>query len=101
MEDTRDVGDEEEPVGLQPNCECGRRIVGVDIQWPDAERGNDGDVAGCECLDNRARPAGQRIADTAESGDLYRVEPDLVAEETDGTHSERAAQRPERLRPRT
>ncbi len=58
MEDTRHVGDEQEPVGLEPDRECGRRIVGVDIEWPDTERGDDGDVAGYERLDNRARPAG-------------------------------------------
>ena len=90
MEDTRDVRDEQEPVGLEADCECGRRIVGVDIQRPDAEWGDDGDAAGCERFDNRARPAGQGVADAAERRDLYRMKPDLVAEETDGARPERA-----------
>ena len=49
-----DVGDEEEPVGAEPDRERGRRLVGVHVQRPDGERRDDGDEPGRErVLDRR------------------------------------------------
>jgi hypothetical protein len=94
VQDARDIGYEEKPVCFETDRERRSRVVGVDIEGPDAERRDDGNAAGHECLDDRPRPTGQRIPDTTKSGDLNRVEPDLVSEETDGACSKCATQRP-------
>jgi hypothetical protein len=58
VEDARDVGNEKEPIGLEPDCECSGCIVRVDVQRSDPERRDDRDARVRERLDDRRRPAG-------------------------------------------
>ena len=94
-QEPRDVGDEEEPVGAEPDRERGGGLVRVDVQRPDGERRDDRDEAGGERVLDRSRRARERRADEAELRDTRGVEPDLVAEERH-RDAARARRRPRR-----
>ena len=81
---------EHDPVGAQPDRERGRGLVGVDVERPLGEGGDDRDAAGRERLGHRRRRRRLRIADEPERADRRRAQPDLVAHQPDRVRADRA-----------
>ena len=77
----RDVADEDDPLGAEPDCERGGRLVGVDVERPLRERRDHRDPACRECLLDSGGRGRDRVADEPERVDLGRPEPDRVAEQ--------------------
>ena len=89
--DPCDVRDEHEAIGAEPDRKRSRGLIGVDVERPDGERGDDRDPTAFERLGHRRGRRRLRIPDEPESGDLRRAQPDRVAEQPDRVRAELGA----------
>jgi hypothetical protein len=91
-EDARDVGQEQDPPGAEPDRERRGHVVGVHIQRPLGERRDHRDLPGGERVEHRLRLRRNRSADVAQLHDPRRPQADLVADQADRMRSDRGAE---------
>ena len=77
----RNVGQEENPVGAEPDRERSRRLVGVDVQWAFGKWRDDRDQRRLERLGDGSGRDGCASPTSPSLGTGVACEPDLVAEE--------------------
>jgi len=91
--EARHVGEEDELLRAQPESERGRCVVGVDVQRPDRERCDDGNLPRRERGEDRLRPARERVADPAEGRHRDGEDAGDVADDGNREVAERGAER--------